>query len=123
MKSSFGVHCFCYACGTGWAEYVLPAQCITCNETILLGYSRVINNQDMYIGAVWSTKTNEKQQLYMEQSVNEESLFRTYRVPLPKSLYTLDSFVFDWDTGDVLDLNGERLCTLVFYLEEVLELT
>ena len=77
----------------------------------------------MYIGAVWSAETYGERQLYIEQSVKEDSLFRTYRVPLPKSLYTLDSFVFDWDTGDVLDLNGERLCTLVFYLEEVLELT
>ena len=115
MKSAYGVHCFCFECGTNWSEYKVPSRCIYCSSTDTLAYSRTLINSDDHIGVVRG-----EPMLIVEQCVFDGHTSTAYTVPLPRNVYTLDSFIFDKNA--VLDLNGEFLCSVEFYLEQILEI-
>jgi len=124
MKSSYGVHCFCLTCGTNWSEYRVPVQCIYCDETVFLAYSRLLVNSDDYIGvvALAHIPSQAGRVMTLEQAVCSETTSTSYTVSLPLNVYSLDSFIFDWESYTVLGLDQEFLCSLEYYFAEVLEI-
>lgn len=116
MNTSFGVQVFCYSCGEGWSEYTIPTNCVGCGKSSQLGYSRSLLNQDDFIGVIESPAQN---LMFLEQSVKDHHVTKVFYVPLPLNLYTLDSFIFNWDQAQVYSLDFSFLCSIEFYYKEL----
>lgn len=117
MSSKYTIHCFCFDCGTDWAEEELPLRCVTCNGTLNIATRRFVLNETPYTGFVCAGPSN---RMYLEQVVSKRGRIEAVSVPLPRNLYTLDLITVDWTLNRVFDATGNTITTAIRYINESL---
>ena len=111
-KTEYGVHCFCFSCGTGWAEFNQPSSCIQCNEVRRLATSHTVVEKSTAFGIV-SRMIDDS--LIVIQQVEDPPFFTWYEIPLPSFFFTLDSIILSSKTQQVYNRDLVPLTSIKSY--------
>jgi len=108
----YGVHCFCFSCGTGWAEFNQPSSCIQCNGVSGLATSHTVRDESTLFGFV-SQMTDGG--LMAIQQMKDPPFFTWYEIPLPSFFFTLDSMILSSKTHQVYNRDLTPLTSIKSY--------